>query len=205
MPRFIGRSREQTVNWGRTGKFAPASEFGAVWRTAYRRKLITDNNICFNESLVANEDSMFQVWCSIYAASASSISTPLYCYYARATGSLIQTIKGGEKLIHNKIGLLCERMRLINHINTMVNEDVSELVYGSVVFSVLELMVKTKYRNFSALKKYIRQPFVKEVVRDMNYIGKTVFDVPLFLMKIRQYRLLFILIRIATNFGIRIM
>lgn len=202
LPRFLGKTLEQTRNWAKTGKFTPFSEFGAVWRVAYRRSLITTHNVRFNETISLNEDSMFNAWCAAFATSVSSLDSCLYSYYIRSGGAMTRLLKDGTRLISNKSALLEERAKILDLLKAEGLPADDQWIYGSVVFSILELMVKIPGKDYGFLRNaYLQKPLVKATVKAMPFVGKLKFDIPLLFMKLGLYRILFVLISLAAKAG----
>lgn len=81
---------------------------GYTWNKLYRRKLIIDNNLKFDEKLIFCEDSVF---CYQYLEKCSRIvrsSVPAYIYRIRSTSITNSGFYNKEKL--NKIPVVCDTL-----------------------------------------------------------------------------------------------
>ena len=86
-------------------------EQAGVWRFAYRRALIEDNGIRFNEKLRIYEDAPFLVECSLYAKRVRAIDEVLYNYEPGENG-IIRKVTGTKAHLAYKRDILRERRRL---------------------------------------------------------------------------------------------
>ena len=203
LPRWIGISLRQTQSWAETGNVTPRREFGAVWRNAYRRKFIVEHNILFDEKIKVNEDSIFNANCAFHAETVSSLDTSLYMYVARIESAMVKLCQDSKDMINNAVAVLGARKRLVAQLAEKGYAGADEWVCGSTLFTLFELMGTIKSKNYGLLcDTYIKDPFVKGVIKDMPFVGKRIFDINLLLMKCHLYPVVFLMTRLAAKMGI---
>ena len=201
-PRYIGYSEDQVKHWAQYGTFSPEHEWGACWRVAYKRQMLLEHEIRFNEEIVLNEDGMFNANALVYARSAVAIPEALYCYYIRDTGAMKKGLAG--PLIQNKRALFSERKRIVELAqNAGIGVDLGAYA-GSVVFGVVEIMSALPARDWPMAAALLRDEHVKACIRHMPYVSSAKFSLPLFLLKNHLSFCLFALIRLLKRLGINV-
>ena len=201
-PRYIGYSEEQVEHWAKHGTFVPEHEWGACWRVAYKRQMLIEHDVCFNEGIVLNEDGMFNANALVYARSAVAIPEALYYYYIRDTGAMKRALAGS--LIRNKRALFSERKRIVELAQNAGNRIDLGIYAGSVVFGVIEIMSSSSARDWPKVAALLRDEHVKACIRHMPYVSSAKFSLPLFLLKNHLSFCLFMLIRLLKRLGIQI-
>ncbi len=202
LPRWIGISLRQTRSWAQTGNVTPRREFGAVWRNAYCRDFIVEHNILFDEKIKVNEDSIFNANCAFHARTVSSLDISLYMYVARMESAMVKLCQDSESMIRNAVAVLNARKQLVKKLKEK-GYDADEWVCGSTLFTLFELMGTIKSKTYPILRdNYIKDPFVKGVIKDMPFVGKRIFDINLLLMKCHLYPVVFLMTRLAAKMGI---
>lgn len=73
--------------------------FGFTWNKVFRRSIITQNNIRFNEQLRTREDEVFSMTYAMHITSLKTIFAPIYNYRISPT-SLTQTKKQPEEYFY---------------------------------------------------------------------------------------------------------
>lgn len=201
-PRYIGYSVKQVQHWAIYGTFEPKHEWGACWRVAYRRSLLIEHCVFFNEHVFLNEDSMFNANVLVYARSVVTIPEALYYYYIRNTGSMKKALAGS--LIENKKELFLERKRIVELVqNSGIDMDV-EVYCGSVIFGIIEIMNSSSLRNWEKVSSLLRNQHVKRGIHHMPYVRNMKFSLCLFFLKNHLPFCLFVLIQLLKRLGIRI-
>lgn len=201
-PNFYGYSVTHVKNYLRYGIFNSDKEWGAVWRAAYRYSFIKKNGVSFNEKIILNEDGIFNMWCFVKAESVGVINKPLYNYFLRDSGSMSQAKK--NRLMDNKTYLLDERAAICSYLQKK-GQSVSIRDYaGSNVFSVLELMAQGQSNGYNGILPYIKRSEIQESIRLVPMGKKLRYTVPVILLKIHGYRILWMIFRIFQLIGVKI-
>ena len=201
-PRYIGYSVEQVQHWASHGSFEPKHEWGACWRVAYKRTLLVENRIYFNERIRLKEDSMFNENALVYTNSVVTIPEALYYYYIRNTGSMKKVLSG--PLIENKKELFLERKRIVSLIqNPEIKADLSIYV-GSIIFGIIEIMTSVSLREWCKISDLLCDSHVKQCIRYMPYVSNVKFSICLFLLKNHLSLFLFTLIQMLKRLNIKI-
>ena len=201
-PRYIGYSENQVLHWVKYGTFEPKHEWGACWRVAYRRALLIEHDVRFNEHIILNEDSMFNANVLVYAHSVVTIPEALYYYYIRNTGAMKKALT--SSLIENKMALFFERKRIVGLAqNAGINIDMGVYV-GSIIFGIIEIMNSSSVREWGMISSLLRDQHVKQCIRYMPYVMNAKFSLCLFFLKNHLSFCLFTLIQLLKRLGIKI-
>ena len=205
MPRYMGWSINNVINWGKSGKLEPKNEFGSVWRIAYSRKFLIENKIRFTEGIVLNEDGLFNAKCMSRVNKLETLMKPLYYYTIRPTGALSKGLQGGPEMLDNKLYLLNGRCEVLESMQNGGYNVGVEIFAGSNIFSIFEMMAKRPLKEYMRInKEYIKHPAVQESIKLMPCVGKIKFDVPLILLKLHCSVVVFLMFKILKRVGIRI-
>jgi glycosyltransferase involved in cell wall biosynthesis len=206
-PRIIGVSVDSIVHYYRGGgNFYDGHEGGMMWRHVYRMDIIKQHNIICNNSIVLNEDGIFNCEYMRYAKHMVSVDLPLYNYIIKPSGGLMSNINSG-KMLYNKISLLKARNLLESEIHKQFSLSILPMYAGSVVLSLLQMMAYAVEQNdkeaYSLVKQYYDNPVTRKAV-DMLPLGKRVkFSIPLLLLKLRMPGLLHLAMLCADKVGIK--
>jgi glycosyltransferase involved in cell wall biosynthesis len=201
-PRYIGYSVDQVSHWAKYGTFEPKHEWGACWRVAYRRALLIEHDVHFNEQIVLNEDSMFNANVLVYACSVVTIPEALYFYYIRNTGALKKGLT--NSIIKNKMALFSERKRIVDLSQKSGNNMDIGVYVGSIIFGIIELMNSSSKGEWGMISNLLRDPHVKQCIRYMPYVQNAKFSLCLFFLKNHCSFCLFTLIQLLKRLGIRL-
>lgn len=142
-------------------------EMASVCRACFRRSIIKEFSIRFDESIVLYEDAMFNTEYLLYANSMTCINKALYRVTERDSGAMKSIPRNASRLAHNKLRLLAARKRL----NLASGGRLWHLCGASSVFSLLEilsLMIKCRLswrEGREILREYMSDESVK---RDIN-------------------------------------
>lgn len=210
-PKYAGHSIDNILKWANDSKkLHELSEFGSVWRVIYKRSLIINNGIRFDEKIKLNEDGTFNMCCLCYAQTVCSVPDAVYCYESRNSG-LLNTVKRNadmsDALIHNKLCLLHKREEIAKQYQKLTGIEIPLSVYaGSNVLSILELFAKYPLHKWNKVKLYLKECGVKKAVDIMPLTKKMSFTVPLIFMKLHMYFFLFVVVRVLKkcNFNIQV-
>ncbi len=203
-PRFFGREVGQFVDWAKgVNDWDKNKELPAIWRFLYKRSLITDNCVCF-QPLKQGEDATF-VWdCLSVANKVSTISECPYVYIPRQEGALATTTRP-ESILETKLLILEQRDRIALNLYNRTNMDITSQYAGSNLFSCLQLGYElSKSGSVSQWRKYYKQKSVRSAISCMPvvYRGGLKRVVPLLLLKMRAFVLLFMLFKVSHKLNI---
>ena len=142
--------------------FARKRELGGVWRCCYRRAIIEQTPVRFDETVTLFEDALFNVEYLIAAHSMTSVSAPLYDYLLDSRTSTVSgTTKDARRYCANKLALLRARKRL----DALAGGTLAPLYRGSSVFSLAEIALRTlrgevpRREGLRFLAAYIKEMF----------------------------------------------
>lgn len=115
-PAFIGYSwgdlaRALLRPWRFMAALAEKREQGSVCRIAFRRELLAEHRIRFDEELFIYEDAPFVCECAIWSKRVASIPDVLYRYTPGVNG-IVRTVTGSARHWAYKSAILRERKRL---------------------------------------------------------------------------------------------
>jgi len=101
-----------------------------ILKTIYRRDLIVDNHITFNEKISTSEDESFDMMCASYAKKITKVNDIVYCYTVEAPGST--TTEVSLKMYRELYDIICELEKAysIGFSKTVVMEKIATLVCG---------------------------------------------------------------------------
>lgn len=206
-PRFLGYSVSNIQRWAAGEQLIGQLEFGAVWRNVYNRKFLLDNDIKFSEEIKLNEDSMFNAYCCLYASRITAVSDSYYYYMCKADGAMRTRTNPSTDIgafIQNKIALAHERQNLVYRARERGHKFSTSDIAGSCILSVLEIMSKVPLSSWNIVKKYVNDDVVKKSISLMPFVGKVIFDFPLFVLKCHLAYPLFLAIGILKKSGINL-
>lgn len=192
-PRLIGYSLDELSNYFKFGQLPfDIKEWGSVWHFAFKKSIVLENNLFFNENIYLNEDSMFICNYLLYANNIFTIDKCLYEYHIYSEGAFSKKVNF-EKILNNKIELANER----NKINKLSNKDISSLYDGSLVLSAFQLLLYDGKKDYKSYKKYVSIPCVKSAIKNMKICKKinyrTIFAL---FFKLKLQSILFLLVKI---------
>lgn len=207
-PKFIGNSIYyfNDLLRGRSNN-STSGEAQMIWRWIFHKDFLLKNEIKF-KPIKIGEDCIFISECLLNASSISFVNRPLYYYKPTPSGAAYTSMRG-VGLLNNKINLLNERKRLITLYSQKNNSKNLEikLIAGSCILSIFEIAARlsTKYHNYCDYYTYIKDPVVQESIK----LGKVSFRnlkiaIPFTLLKLRQYKYLFLIFYLLNKFRIKI-
>lgn len=194
LPNYIGRSRQYIQSWARKDESFVPMEHHSVWRIAYSRRFLTKYHLRFPDKIVLNEDGIFNSNCIANASKITTLMQPLYHYHLRPCGAYSRSARQGVGLVDNKIALLHERLSILKYLEQEQFHATTDMIAGSIILSIFEMLLKAPEQYKRIKSEYILEPNVQNMIKQMPYIHKITFNVPLFILKHRCY----LLLRIAT-------
>lgn len=202
LPYYLGYSSQDIHTWAKgSASLEELLEWGSVWRNAYRRKFLIDNQIWFNQSIKLNEDGMFNARCFSIARKVNTLMKSYYCYVVRTTGAMSAN---RVSLIDNKLALLKERDEISRGLRERGFQTSIEAYAGSCVMSALELIIKMPRKSFVQIKEYTRNTSVQEAVGKIGYTKNKKINVGIFILKYKMEYLASFAINVLNKMGIMI-
>ena len=171
--------------------------------------MIEDNQILMDESIVLNEDSMFNCEYMLYATKLVSINRPLYKYYLNPQGAMTSNAHN-RKLIENKYNLLKKREIIALKYKEKGYGDASDLFVGSCVLSIIEMMLQcindteAPKESYSIIKRYYKEPTVQNAIRKFPLGHRLKVMIPVLFLKIHFFDILYLLLKTAHLMGVDI-
>lgn len=166
-----------------------AHETRFIWfacRNLYKRELITENKIQFNEKLKIGEDSLFNMYSFYYANSVSVINESLY-YYRSNPNSI--TSKKGKYYLEDSLALLYnEKMSFYNKFG--FNEEALKGLYRYTVTHQLPMLLVNSLYCKNNIKHVFLLPMLKISLKNMPVFNPKLpigIQVLILLSKLKQY------------------
>lgn len=174
LPRIFGYSFDDVRAWYAGTPLFTNRELASACRMVFRRALIEERHIRFDETIALFEDAMFNAEYLLAAQSMTSVDRPLYqiCYRDSSASSTMP--KRSARYCRNKLALLKKRETL----NRQVGGRLTALYAGTNVFSALEI-VATMFKRSVAwregralLCEYLSVPSVRAAFREFPLSGR---------------------------------
>lgn len=166
IPRYIGYSMEHVRRWYTGTPLFDNREPGGVWRCVYRRALIEQYHVRFDERIVLYEDALFNCDYLLRARKTTCRPEPVYNYVLH-TGGLIANRNRALRVFRNKLTLLRVRQAL----NEREGGALGHLYAASCVLALLEMFafLRTMPIGWSEGRRIVREyaadPEVRAAVR----------------------------------------
>jgi len=147
--------------------------FNQIWNKVYKKKLILDNDIRFDESIHSGEDYIFNIKYLKKVEKAQYIDEILYKYYTKQNGL---SLKDNEEKIYVKLRNLNEHKKF--YLEEGYDIEYIDKSYVNICFSGITGMVDIddKKRAYENIKKYIDN---SEIRKDLLEIKKRTNNVKL--------------------------
>lgn len=164
--RIIGYSFKDVKRFYAKEPLFKRREMASVWRACFKREIIENASVKFDESISLYEDAIFNAEYLLYANAMTCVNRALYRVTERDTSAMKTIPRDTARFARNKLRLLAARIRL----NKISRFRLWEFCEASAVFSVLELLslivrLKLKWRlGVSVLKDYLKVPEAKEAL-----------------------------------------
>lgn len=203
LPNFLGDSLESIGHWLKTGVFNPLREAGMVWRSVYRRRIISTNHIRFREDIRLREDDIFHCEYISCIQTAKTCMKPLYVYNLRNSGAVRK--KWGNALLENELALLNARSEICAALQSRGFAYVSDLWFlGSAVFAAFSILRNVDASQWKQINRYILHPVVRKAIHLAPLsMRKIVYCVMILLLKLRLHGVLLLIYKICGKLQIR--
>lgn len=207
LPNILGISSNDIQKWDGRHSIQPNKEWGAVWRYIFRKQVIIENNILFDENITLNEDSMFVSTFCIFADTMSTIPDQYYDYYIRYTGNMVKNIEG-IGLLQNKIALVKAREKISELALERRGMNITHLYSGSLALSTIEIYNNLLKSNsmigtHKLIINYLNLNSVKDAIKIVPIFGGGFkYKFIILLLKSKSYWLILLGIRTLGIFGI---
>lgn len=166
--RIIGYSFDDIIRFYHGAPLFERREMAFVWRACFRRSLIENAGVKFDETISLCEDAVFNAEYLLAAKSMTSVNRPLYRVTERESGAVRTIPRDGVLYCRNKLRLLEARERL----DKASGGRLWKLCEASAVFSALEILSLTMRRRLAwregraILKEYLGNERVRDAIRD---------------------------------------
>lgn len=120
-----------------------------LWNKIYKKSIIEQYQIRFNEDLTRGEDLDFNIQYFKHVTQISSVSRPLYHYVRRNTASLLQ--KYTPKMFDQQWVIFNNKVGFFDYYNMNSDEDVRLL--NSHFFNMINNCIKNEFRIKSSFKQ----------------------------------------------------
>ena len=172
--RIIGYSFDSVNRFYSGEPLFARREMASVWRACFKRSIIENAHIKFDETISLYEDAIFNAEYLLSARSMTCIDKPLYRVTERDSGAMRTIPRNALKLARNKLRLLSARRRL----DAISGGKIWKMCEGSVVFSVLEifsLMAQFKLRwsdGSAILREYLNSAETRSAIHNFPLSAK---------------------------------
>ena len=166
IPRYIGYSMEHVRRWYAGTPLFDNREPGGVWRCVYRRALIEQFHVRFDERIVLYEDALFNCDYLLRARKTTCRPEPVYNYMLHK-GGLIATRNRLARVFRNKLTLLRVRQAL----NEREGGSLGRFYAASCVLALLEMFALLRTvpigwtEGLRTVREYTADPEVRAAVR----------------------------------------
>lgn len=134
--RIIGYSFGDVERFNKGERLFAAREMASVWRGVFKRSIIEEHNVRFDESIELYEDAVFNAEYLVHAQRMTCIDRALYNVTARDSGAMRTVPRDAVRLCRNKLRLLMARERL----DRISGGRLWPMCEASCVFSALEIL-----------------------------------------------------------------
>ena len=152
----VGYSYDDMKKWLRYRNFTRGT---VVWARLYRRDIIINNNIWFDENIRIAEDLIFNLGIYLKCHKVVRIGYIGY-YYVRRKNSALQTYltKNYDYLVENKRNLAIKRDEICNNIsNKDKKEKIKSFYQGSLILSCGEIAVSLAQNKDCSYKEKVKK------------------------------------------------
>ena len=157
--RIFGYSFGDVERFNKGGRLFADREMASVWRGVFKRSVIEEHGIRFDESIELYEDAIFNAEYLVHANKMTCVDRPLYNVTARESGAMRTVPRDAARLCRNKLRLLMARERL----DAVSGGRLWPMCEASCVFSALEMLSCICSRRIGLRKGW---PILAEYVAD---------------------------------------
>lgn len=205
LPRVIGYGINDILKWKNGFSIDSTKEKGMAWRCIYKLSIIKEHNLKFKEGRFLGEDRIFNSEYCLYANRMISVNEPLYKYKIRLNG-LYKSSFVDDFIYRSKAQLLQARNEINSKHIQSFGIDITDSYAATNVLAIMEMSLHAAQRKQwselkNILKAYCSDNIVLESISRTPYAGKIKFDIPLFLIKKKAFKLLYVLLEIAVKVG----
>lgn len=165
LPRVLGYSIDHIRKWNRGAPLFSRVEMGSVCRCVYRRSVIEEHGVRFDETLPLSEDAMFNAEFAAVACSMTSLPESMYFYSMRKDGNLLSR-DASSYMFLTKL----RQLRRREEIDRKAGGTLSDAFAGSCVFALLEMLHLTRMgvapavESRRAIAGYAAEPTVRRAL-----------------------------------------
>jgi len=166
LPRIFGYSFADMRAWYAGTPLFSGREMASACRAVFRRALIEERHIRFDESISLFEDAMFNAEYLLAAKRMTCLDRPLYRITCRRSGAMNSVPKDGSRYCRNKLQLLRRREAL----DRQAGGALAPLYAATNVLSVLEIVLCIVRRRIPfaegrrILQDYLAVPSVRAAI-----------------------------------------
>lgn len=142
LPRIFGFSFDDIRSWYEGGHLFDRRELASSCRMAFRRRIIEENSLRFDERLELYEDAIFNSRYLAFAESMTCIDRPLYCVNERSTGAMATIPRDAARVCRNKLALIDARIAIA----TAVGGALMRCCEGSLALGAMEMLAASVRR-----------------------------------------------------------
>lgn len=141
-----------------------------VWRNMYKKRIILENNIFFNEELKFAEDSIFNLYSFAYAKRIGVLEDLLY-FYRDAPNSLTSR-KGKTYLEENLIRQYCEKKEYYKmfQIENLIKSDLKPYIVEHQLPMLLSnaMFLDDKISKFERIRGILKLEMIRDSLKDYD-------------------------------------
>lgn len=202
---ILGISYNKMPSWLKN-KNQASENYNFVWASIYKSELIKGNDIKFSEQIVLGEDTYFNLRAFAKANSFTIINEKLYFWrqFNESTSKKFDLNAGKKRLDTLEAKKeFCDLYKLDDSFRTHYRGQGILLILFYIFNLCRRENTLTYKQNIHIIKDMMKKDIVKECCEGLTLNGYEIkYKIPLFLIKIRAYRSLYILCKIATNINI---
>ena len=158
LPRIFGYSFDDVKAWYAGAPLFSKRELASVCRAAFKRDIIEEYKIRFDESIVYFEDAMFNAEYLLHCEMMTCIDLPLYRVTVRDSSAQHTIPQDKPRYAANKLRLLECRKR----IDGIVEGRLTMQFQATNVLSAMEIM---RIGRFEELNLFLKDPVVKNAFK----------------------------------------
>lgn len=201
---LIGLSKTDVDIWNRTGNVDRLKVHGYACAKLYRRDILEEYGIRFDELIVETEDVFFNLSYMLRCSRISCLDEALYYYRIRADGT--NTVANVDRFPFDTYRHKMAALNARNELRAAVQEergiDIVDMYCGSLALSSIEVALccarEPRLLGRRAYKKYLNKGVIEAAGRLPLYFGNLKFNVPLALLKTHLPGILYALIRVLV-------
>lgn len=188
----------------------PIFLLGTVWHYLFRKDIIDENILYFDEEVSLNEDGLFVIEYLTCIDKATIINRSFYNYRLNTTGGLFGTLSNPRKMTVNKMAIAQGREKIREKIKQRSNKDIRAYYVGSIVLSMMEIAVKSTSKKFDTellnlYLKYCHSDVAKYAIKEVSIKGAPIkYLIPFLMLKLRLYRTVFAILWLIQKCGYQI-